>query len=144
MNAQRSDAADGPLPLTGERTVPGLAVENYWFRRHMPTDGSVTFTDMSQSLCTVGVWGPNAEKVLAKIANRIAKRDPSHGGVFDLGQAGDPGPWLEAIAIEDVFEAAATTLKIARTVAKHGATKGSWYHTLNISDLVVGRATSVR
>jgi SAM-dependent methyltransferase len=23
-----------PLPLTGERTVPGLAVENYWFRRH--------------------------------------------------------------------------------------------------------------
>src|SRR3984957_16678406 len=26
---------DGPdLPLTGERTVPGLAVENYWFRRH--------------------------------------------------------------------------------------------------------------
>jgi SAM-dependent methyltransferase len=26
---------DGPdLPLTGERTVPGLAEENYWFRRH--------------------------------------------------------------------------------------------------------------
>ncbi|RKT57191.1 class I SAM-dependent methyltransferase [Saccharothrix australiensis] len=23
-----------PLPLTGERTVPGIAVENYWFRRH--------------------------------------------------------------------------------------------------------------
>ena len=34
MNAQRSDAAGSPLPLTGERTVPGLAVENYWFRRH--------------------------------------------------------------------------------------------------------------
>ena len=25
---------DGALPLTGERTVPGLAEENYWFRRH--------------------------------------------------------------------------------------------------------------
>jgi SAM-dependent methyltransferase len=23
-----------PLALTGERTVPGVAVENYWFRRH--------------------------------------------------------------------------------------------------------------
>lgn len=23
-----------PLPLTGERTVPGVASENYWFRRH--------------------------------------------------------------------------------------------------------------
>ena len=22
------------LPLTGERTIPGLAEENYWFRRH--------------------------------------------------------------------------------------------------------------
>ncbi|MEI8250023.1 MAG: Y-family DNA polymerase [Synechococcus sp. ELA057] len=42
-------------------------------------------------------------KVLAKIANRIAKKDPGHGGVFDLGAAGDPGPWLESIAIEDVW-----------------------------------------
>ncbi len=25
---------DGCLPLTGERTVPGIAQENYWFRRH--------------------------------------------------------------------------------------------------------------
>jgi SAM-dependent methyltransferase len=35
-----SFVADGPagpegaLPLTGERTIPGLAEENYWFRRH--------------------------------------------------------------------------------------------------------------
>lgn len=27
-------ATPGPLPLTGERTVPGIAAENYWFRRH--------------------------------------------------------------------------------------------------------------
>lgn len=26
--------ARGILPLTGERTVPGVAAENYWFRRH--------------------------------------------------------------------------------------------------------------
>ncbi len=26
--------SDDALPLTGERTVPGLAEENYWFRRH--------------------------------------------------------------------------------------------------------------
>jgi hypothetical protein len=24
----------GTLPLTGERTVPGIWHENYWFRRH--------------------------------------------------------------------------------------------------------------
>jgi SAM-dependent methyltransferase len=27
-------SADADMPLTGERTVPGLAEENYWFRRH--------------------------------------------------------------------------------------------------------------
>lgn len=42
-------------------------------------------------------------KVLAKIANRIAKRDPGHGGVFDLGAVADPDPWLEGIAVEDIW-----------------------------------------
>jgi SAM-dependent methyltransferase len=31
INGPRGPAA---LPLTGERTVPGIAAENYWFRRH--------------------------------------------------------------------------------------------------------------
>ena len=30
----RLDPVPDPLPLTGERTVPGIAHENYWFRRH--------------------------------------------------------------------------------------------------------------
>lgn len=42
-------------------------------------------------------------KVLAKLANRIAKRDPLQGGVFDLGAVDDPGPWLQSIAVEDVW-----------------------------------------
>ncbi|MEB3351424.1 MAG: Y-family DNA polymerase [Cyanobacteriota bacterium] len=42
-------------------------------------------------------------KVLAKIANRTAKANASHGGVFDIGAVADPAPWLEAIAIEDVW-----------------------------------------
>jgi SAM-dependent methyltransferase len=29
-----SGPSRAPLPLTGERTVPGIAHENYWFRRH--------------------------------------------------------------------------------------------------------------
>jgi SAM-dependent methyltransferase len=29
-----TEPAVAPLPLTGERTVPGIAEENYWFRRH--------------------------------------------------------------------------------------------------------------
>lgn len=32
--ASAASAAVPQLPLTGERTVPGIDVENYWFRRH--------------------------------------------------------------------------------------------------------------
>jgi glycine cleavage system aminomethyltransferase T len=45
--------------------------DKYWFTRHMPTDGSVTFTDMSSALCTIGVWGPNAEKTMAKAVRNL-------------------------------------------------------------------------
>ncbi|MBM7415055.1 MULTISPECIES: bifunctional 2-polyprenyl-6-hydroxyphenol methylase/3-demethylubiquinol 3-O-methyltransferase UbiG [Nocardiaceae] len=37
MNDAATDttvSTETPLPLTGERTVPGIAEENYWFRRH--------------------------------------------------------------------------------------------------------------
>ncbi|WP_298800250.1 hypothetical protein [Pseudonocardia sp. 73-21] len=34
------------LPLTGERTVPGIAEENYWF--------SITRTVYEQGFCQVG------------------------------------------------------------------------------------------
>jgi DNA polymerase V len=44
-------------------------------------------------------------KVLAKLANRIAKHDPHYRqqGVFDLAAVADPDPWLEAVAIEEVW-----------------------------------------
>jgi SAM-dependent methyltransferase len=34
MNTGVPAGQGGVLPLTGERTVPGVAEENYWFRRH--------------------------------------------------------------------------------------------------------------
>jgi DNA polymerase V len=47
--------------------------------------------------------GIASTKVRAKIANRIAKRDASHGGVFDLEAVADPDSWLESLAIEEVW-----------------------------------------
>jgi len=32
---REAESADPKLALTGERTVPGIARENYWFRRHL-------------------------------------------------------------------------------------------------------------
>lgn len=37
MTSHVSAAQMDSLPLTGERTVPGIAEENYWFRRHEAT-----------------------------------------------------------------------------------------------------------
>jgi DNA polymerase V len=42
-------------------------------------------------------------KVLAKLANRIAKGDRRHAGVFDLNAAGDPDPWLEQTPVEEIW-----------------------------------------
>ncbi len=41
--------------------------DEYWFRKHLPDDGSVTFTDTSKSMVTIGVWGPHAREVLSSI-----------------------------------------------------------------------------
>jgi glycine cleavage system aminomethyltransferase T len=43
--------------------------DEYWFRKHLPVDGSVTFTDTSKSMVTIGVWGPHAREVLSSITD---------------------------------------------------------------------------
>ena len=42
-------------------------------------------------------------KVLAKLANKLAKQNPAHRGVFDLGAVADPDPWLEQLPVEEVW-----------------------------------------
>ena len=36
-----------------------------WFRLHLPTNGSVTFTDVTSAWTTIGVWGPRARDLVA-------------------------------------------------------------------------------
>jgi heterotetrameric sarcosine oxidase gamma subunit len=74
--------------------------DNYWFNRHLADftngDGSVVFTDRSQGICTLGVWGPNAEKVLAKIATNEA------AAPYDVSQAGFPYGAVQDVLIGGV------------------------------------------
>ena len=42
-------------------------------------------------------------KVLAKLANRIAKGDHRHAGVFDLGRENSHDPWLEQTPVEEIW-----------------------------------------
>jgi len=58
-------------------TGGGMAgADKQWVRRQMPDDGSVELVSQSSSLATLGVWGPNARKVM----DPITEEDMSHEG----------------------------------------------------------------
>ena len=55
------------------RVVTGVfdgARDAFWFRKHLPPDGSVQFEDRSSAVTTLGVWGPRAQAMLAGITDR--------------------------------------------------------------------------
>ena len=59
--------------------------DKYWFKRHMPTDGSVTFTDMSTALCTIGVWGPKARDLVSGLTDTdMSNEGFPYGSVRDV------------------------------------------------------------
>ncbi|MFP5333102.1 MAG: FAD-dependent oxidoreductase, partial [Acidimicrobiia bacterium] len=39
--------------------------DEYWFRKNLPSDGSVQFVNLSQATTTIGVWGPKAEELVS-------------------------------------------------------------------------------
>jgi len=85
--------------------------DNYWFTRHMPQDGSVVFTDMTGSLCTIGVWGPNAAKTMAKATQNIDASGYNGKLVpFDVSQENFPYGSVRDVLIDGV---PATMLRIS-------------------------------
>ena len=52
------------LVVTGGATRP---LDLAWMRRHLPGDGSATITDVSSSICCIGLWGPRAREVLRQV-----------------------------------------------------------------------------
>ncbi len=81
---------------------------------HRPADGDLgdwgrrLRRDVQRRLGLPVAVGIAATKVQAKLANRLAKAGAAQvggtgEGVFDLGAMADPDPWLEAVAIEDVW-----------------------------------------
>ena len=70
--------------------------DEYWIKRHMPLDGSVTFENKSTGLCTIGVWGPNAKALVAKLhtpqrgEGGLDNESFPYGAVLDRLLAGIP------------------------------------------------------
>ena len=62
-----------------------------WFRKHLSEDGSVHFEDRSSEMSALGVWGPAAEALLAKIsAAPLSQSAFPYASVHDIELDGIP------------------------------------------------------
>lgn len=93
--------------------------DEFWVRKHMPTDGSVTFRNRTRELSTLGLWGPNAPAVLGQLTDHDLTQDGSPYGsylpatvagvdcmLFRISYVGDTGweiyiPWGQATTVWD-------------------------------------------
>ncbi|WP_102143002.1 class I SAM-dependent methyltransferase [Mycobacterium hubeiense] len=66
----------GPqLPLTGERTVPGLAEENYWFRRHEVVYQRLADRCAGRDVLEAGCGEGYGADLIADVARRVIGLD---------------------------------------------------------------------
>ncbi|MDE0580935.1 MAG: glycine cleavage system protein T, partial [bacterium] len=54
--------------------------DEFWARRHMPVDGSVSFANITDQITTLGVWGPNAPHVIGALTSQDLSQDGSPYG----------------------------------------------------------------
>ncbi|MFI8566810.1 class I SAM-dependent methyltransferase [Rhodococcus sp. NPDC078407] len=67
--------APEPLPLTGERTVPGIAEENYWFRRHEVVYRALAERCRGRTVLEAGSGEGYGANMIAEVASRVVGLD---------------------------------------------------------------------
>jgi len=67
--------AIGALQLTGERTLPGIAVENYWFRRHEAAYLAIAPYCRDATVLEAGCGEGYGAALLAGVARRVLALD---------------------------------------------------------------------
>jgi SAM-dependent methyltransferase len=66
---------DAALPLTGERTIPGLAEENYWFRRHEVVYERLADRCAGREVLEAGCGEGYGADLIADVAGRVIGLD---------------------------------------------------------------------
>lgn len=82
--ARPPEAAAAPpseLPLTGERTIPGLDVENYWFRRHEVVYLRLAPLCADREVLEAGFGEGYGANLLAGVARRVIGVDYDESAV---------------------------------------------------------------
>ena len=80
-SADETVAADAVLPLTGERTVPGLAEENYWFRRHEVVYQRLADRCAGRDVLEAGCGEGYGADLLADVARQVIGLDYDESAV---------------------------------------------------------------
>src|ERR1700759_547587 len=73
--------ADEALPLTGERTIPGLDVENYWFRRHEVVSRRLAQRWAGRDVLEAGCGEGYGADLLAGVARQVVAVDYDEAAV---------------------------------------------------------------
>ncbi|OBI48264.1 SAM-dependent methyltransferase [Mycobacterium kyorinense] len=68
-------STDAALPLTGERTIPGLDVENYWFRRHEVVYQRLASRCAGREVLEAGCGEGYGADLIAAVASRVVALD---------------------------------------------------------------------
>ncbi|MGA9491463.1 MAG: class I SAM-dependent methyltransferase [Mycobacterium sp.] len=66
---------DAALPLTGERTIPGLDVENYWFRRHEVVYRQLAQRCAGRDVLEAGCGEGYGADLISRVARRVTALD---------------------------------------------------------------------
>ncbi|BBY29177.1 class I SAM-dependent methyltransferase [Mycolicibacterium sediminis] len=76
-----ASSPEAALPLTGERTVPGLAEENYWFRRHEVVYERLAARCAGLDVLEAGSGEGYGADLLAGVARRVVGLDYDESAV---------------------------------------------------------------
>src|ERR1700753_2655339 len=70
-----SPAADAVLTLTGERTIPDVDIENYWFRRHEVAYERLAPRCAGREVLEAGCGEGYGADLSARVARRVVAAD---------------------------------------------------------------------
>ncbi len=76
-----SPGADAVLTLTGERTIPGLDIENYWFRRHQVVYQRLAPRCADREVLEAGCGEGYGADLIAGVARRVVAVDYDEAAV---------------------------------------------------------------
>lgn len=114
-----STTAAGPLPLTGERTVPGIPHENYWFQRHVAAYAFAATRAVGKDVVDSGSGEGYGTAMLGEVA-RTAVGVELVGDIVDHAVAAYPGTdYLRADICDTGLPAEGTDLVVNLQVIEH-------------------------